>query len=189
MGAEECGPGRRPAQGTAPVTARACPPTGRSYDDFHTCCRVLDACYGTCGAPAATCRQDYKKCLQNVCKLSSEKAKCELDRAALAGRFDDGAHRDAQRRHCDCVKDVEVPSRYVAVAKTFLQRASWKVYKKTWKDHYQRRTKEFNAQLLTAGAGDEWKLLYATFRSMNRGLPPPDAPADDGFDGGDDGDL
>lgn len=52
--------------------------TVEGEEDFTTCCDVHDACYATCGISKDHCENDFKRCMQRMCKeIFTSNSKCE----------------------------------------------------------------------------------------------------------------
>jgi hypothetical protein len=79
---------------------------------FHSCCRVHDACYGTCatlGEPRNECDNVFCDCLGNVCSGLDDpvsRVVCHLLSEVYCNAVRTAGRRfycAAQERHCECV--------------------------------------------------------------------------------------
>lgn len=79
----KCSPGERLVQSPALFHSNGCGAGGLTLNldssgdpvAFEGCCDQHDACYSICGISKSICEQDFKKCLDNVCRKSKKQKK------------------------------------------------------------------------------------------------------------------
>lgn len=111
------------------LVANGCGPQGIRIDaswGLLKCCNGHDLCFGVCGTSFKFCESRFKKCMEDVCRESTDPRACNQEAnsfSGMTGLFGGGMHASAQSKACKCYEtEAEAASAHHKYLKEFYSR-------------------------------------------------------------------